>query len=296
MENKNKIVIGSLFHGNYSKKLIDYLLKIAYPDKNIEWNDTEDCDLIIRSVFIYENRKLDKIKKPWIAWTGEPRPVQYNSQVSKPIMKINTFKDSGENTFHVPFMVFSNFDYNNIKRYTNLDRPYLAAYCYSNPVPMREKIFKLFREKDTTVHGIGRCNTTKGFGKAGTKWRDNPNYFKDYRFVIAMENKNMNGYVTEKILNAYIAGAIPIYWGNSSYVKELFNPLSFIDVSDFSCIEACVEYVLDLDKDEERRKMIASIPLFKDNKVPDILRIGDLENVPEIYQNMADIIKETLEK
>ena len=37
----------------------------------------------------------------------------------------------------------------------------------------------------------------------------------------------MPGYVTEKIVNAFLAGSIPIYWGSRA-VLEIFNPESFI--------------------------------------------------------------------
>jgi hypothetical protein len=293
MENK-KVVIGSLFHGNYGKKLFDYLAKLAWSDRDIEWDDTDNCDFIVRSVFIYENRQLNNVSKPWIAWSGEPRPVQYNPAKTKPFLTVNTFKDIGTNVFHVPFMAFSNFDWKNPRKYTNLERPYLVAYCYSNPIPLREKFFRLIKEKDNTAHGLGRCNTTKGFGRTGMKWKDNPEIYKDYRFVIAMENTNSNGYVTEKILNAFMGGAIPIYWGNSKYVQEIFNPMAYIDLSDFSCVEACIEYVLDLDKDKERRERMMKAPIFKNNITPDILRIGDFENVPEIYKNMAQILQDNI--
>ena len=69
-----------------------------------------------------------------------------------------------------------------------------------------------------------------------------------------MENKNAPGYVTEKIMNAFHSGAIPIYWGNN-YVKELFNVMAFIYVNDFTSPEACVDYILSL-TDEDREKMM----------------------------------------
>jgi len=37
--------------------------------------------------------------------------------------------------------------------------------------------------------------------------------YKNYKFVIAMENIQKDGYITEKNINAFYSGAIPIYWG-----------------------------------------------------------------------------------
>jgi hypothetical protein len=54
-----------------------------------------------------------------------------------------------------------------------------------------------------------------------------------YRFEIAMDNTKMDGYVSEKILNAFLAGAIPIYYGTTDVFK-LFHREAFIyyDVTD----------------------------------------------------------------
>jgi hypothetical protein len=34
-----------------------------------------------------------------------------------------------------------------------------------------------------------------------------------YRFALVMENQRQPGYITEKLLDAFAAGAVPIYWG-----------------------------------------------------------------------------------
>jgi hypothetical protein len=48
-----------------------------------------------------------------------------------------------------------------------------------------------------------------------------------------MENRNAKGYITEKILNAFMAGCIPIYYGTPD-VFDIFNKRAFIwyDVKD----------------------------------------------------------------
>jgi len=37
--------------------------------------------------------------------------------------------------------------------------------------------------------------------------------YKRYKFVITFENRQLNGYLTEKIVNALLAGVVPIYFG-----------------------------------------------------------------------------------
>jgi len=48
-----------------------------------------------------------------------------------------------------------------------------------------------------------------------------------YKFVVTFENTLVPGYVTEKVMNAMLAGAIPIYWGGYEPVLGL-NPRRFI--------------------------------------------------------------------
>lgn len=52
-------------------------------------------------------------------------------------------------------------------------------------------------------------------------------YFNRFRFALVMENKKASGYITEKILNAFLAGCIPIYYGTEE-VFDLFNKDAFI--------------------------------------------------------------------
>ena len=56
--------------------------------------------------------------------------------------------------------------------------------------------------------------------------RDKP-IFSEYRYVIAMENVKSPGYITEKILDAFMSGAIPIYYGTTQ-IFDIFNPKAFI--------------------------------------------------------------------
>ena len=64
-----------------------------------------------------------------------------------------------------------------------------------------------------------------------------------------MENKHCQGYVTEKIINAFYSGAIPIYWGSND-INTFFNPKSFINVSNFKNFQECVEYVVNISNEE----------------------------------------------
>ena len=65
-----------------------------------------------------------------------------------------------------------------------------------------------------------------------------------------MENSRVEGYCTEKITDAFAAGCVPIYWGDPR-VHDEFNENSFIDVSRFHSIDEAVEYILEVDKNDD---------------------------------------------
>ena len=51
-----------------------------------------------------------------------------------------------------------------------------------------------------------------------------------YRFVVAFENSQLDGYHTEKISTAYLAGAVPIYWGDPGLASRL-NERAYVNCS-----------------------------------------------------------------
>ena len=77
-----------------------------------------------------------------------------------------------------------------------------------------------------------------------------------------MENRSEEGYVTEKILNAFYSGAIPIYCG-STIVTEFFNPKAFINMHDFTSFEDCVDYVCHMSKSQIQQ--MASEPFYNEH-------------------------------
>ena len=51
----------------------------------------------------------------------------------------------------------------------------------------------------------------------------------NYNFTIAFENSDYPGYITEKIIHAFIAGTIPLYWGGGEYLKDTIPADCFIN-------------------------------------------------------------------
>ena len=176
-----------------------------------------------------------------------------------------------------------------IRLYKNIERPYFLAYCASRPVEIRDRLFKVLKEKDSTksAHGFGRCQNT-GQKVDGT-WHEMYNVYKDYRFVIAMENNRVNNYVTEKVLNALISGAIPIYWGYPELVKKIFNKKAIIFVQDFSSLEECAEYIIKVDTTPSLYQQYMNEPRFVTNFGKGYF---DINNPCKEYKEMVKILQQ----
>ena len=72
---------------------------------------------------------------------------------------------------------------------------------------------------------------------------------KASRFSIVFEGAVVANYVTEKIVNAFLAGTIPVYWGHTATVSRYFNPKAFVNVNDFATFEAAAAHVAKVDSD-----------------------------------------------
>ena len=82
-----------------------------------------------------------------------------------------------------------------------------------------------------------------------------------YKFIIAFENTDGNGYMTEKIIDAYINNVVPIYWGSTADCS-LFPRDSMIYAADYSTLDELVERVKEVDSNDDLyMSMLAANPL-----------------------------------
>lgn len=63
---------------------------------------------------------------------------------------------------------------------------------------------------------------------------------KDYRYSIVIENEPIDAFFTEKIIDCFSTGTIPIYWGCPS-IGDFFNEDALVKVSSVEDIEAILK-------------------------------------------------------
>ena len=86
-------------------------------------------------------------------------------------------------------------------------------------------------------------------------------FLSSYKFSIAMENSEGQGYVSEKILDSLYSGTIPIYYGGYM-IDEFINPKSFILIKNEKDMAKKIEYIKKIDNDDKLYKSILKEDLF----------------------------------
>ena len=90
-------------------------------------------------------------------------------------------------------------------------------------------------------------------------------FLSSYKFSIAMENSEGDGYLSEKIIESFLAGTIPLYYGDYM-IDEYINPKSYILIKGEKDIFQKIEYIINIDNDDILYKNILKIkPLLEDN-------------------------------
>lgn len=147
--------------------------------------------------------------------------------------------------------------------------------------PMRELFFK-------------KLSTYKKVDSGGRVWNnvggpvtDKHQFISQYKFNIAFENSSSLGYTTEKIMDAMIAQCIPVYWGDP-LVHKNFNPEAFINVDNYRDVDEAVDYIVELDKNNE---------LYLDMlRKPKVINKKMFDWEKEVYVFLTNIIDKPIDK
>ena len=87
------------------------------------------------------------------------------------------------------------------------------------------------------------------------------------KFTLCFESTNHYGFVTEKIMDAFYADTIPVYYGSPT-VTEIFNKDAFINVADYDSFDAAIEKIIELDQNDEAYLNMLRQPILVDPEYP----------------------------
>jgi hypothetical protein len=159
-----------------------------------------------------------------------------------------------------------------------------AAYCpYIHFVIVWLLLYDLWRKIQRCSHPgvVLKSCTLNNLGYTCPGRYDSKEYHDfigQYKFMICFENKSVHNYMTEKLINAYKAGTIPIYWGCPN-AHEYINMESILFLKpDYTeeDITSLIKEIELLDNDSALYKKKFESIFFKDGVVPDLFTMDTL--------------------
>lgn len=128
-------------------------------------------------------------------------------------------------------------------------RPRLVAWVISNWSDSQARVafyYELQRYVHIDVYGQVGLPLDAGRGSV-------VQLVSRYQFYLALENSQHTDYITEKLWNAVVAGAVPVVLGATRRSYERFlPPEAFIHVDDFPSVRALARYLLFLRRNPHR--------------------------------------------
>ena len=244
------------FFDNFNKQDNEFLdvLKERY-----DVVQCDDPDYIIYSGFGYEHLHYDCIR---IFFTGECQTPDFNEcDYAIGFDRLHF----GDRYARIP--LYNIFQYKseyksllNRKPFTKEDVAgrgfcsFVVSNCFAQD---KRAIFfeQLSQYKEVASGGRYKNNI-------GGSVKDKKAFLGKYKFNIAFENCSHDGYATEKIMEAFAAGVVPIYYGDPR-IAEDFNPKAFVNAHDYPSFEAMIERIKEIDADDELYLQMLNEPIIK---------------------------------
>jgi hypothetical protein len=233
-------------------------------------------------------------KTLYVQYSGEP---SYDDPSLYDINFIPT--NPIENSISFPYGAFQSlehdhndkFDINYFvnKRTLDKEKTKFCLFCVSNGGPKERTDF--FNSLSTRYKKVDSCgkhlnNGVVCPGNHGTT--EYHEFISNYKFMICFENTSKPGYFTEKLVNAYHSGTIPIYWGDpniSNYVNIdaiLYLKPNFTEAD----VDELINKIKELDTNDELYKQKYEQSFFKNGIVPDEF------NLDKIKEKVDDLLSE----
>jgi hypothetical protein len=236
--------------------IIDHLFSHAYSSSNwfkpkhFNWKfNPVESELLEDSIFITDMdvMKVDSLNIPVnvkkYAWLVEspvitPNSYQYVYENATKFDKVFTHSkkilDSHSNAYLLP-IGGCHIEEADIHLEHHKSKLVSMMYSYKNFVGGHGIRHEIASKYSTVIDVMGSGKTGAHVPKIES--------CRDYAFSVVVENCKEGYYFTEKIVDCFLTGTVPIYWG-SDYIGDFFNKEGFLT---FSTVEELYSVVRDRD-------------------------------------------------
>jgi alpha(1,3/1,4) fucosyltransferase len=266
-----KLCVVNFWEGAFDGDFLDYFFNICF-DGITYTSNPHEADLVVTSVF--GNVCTDPAKS--VAFIGEnirPNFVNYNYSLSF------DYDSYGNRNCRLPLwyarLAWPGFvqkprkpnshnhgyedliDIKSLLRPRTLDISQKNKFCAmiaGNPEGLRVVLY----------NSISQYKQVDGYGNMfGNSLRQSKfDILPEYKFCLCPENSIYDGYVTEKLIDAYAGGTVPIYSGDFS-VSVDFDNNAFLNYQEDIRMDWLVEHISELDENIELYRFVYEQPLLK---------------------------------
>ncbi|MBO4897373.1 MAG: hypothetical protein J5590_03655 [Clostridia bacterium] len=157
------------------------------------------------------------------------------------------------------------------------EKVYFANFIFSHESEnnMRGDFFKKLSEYKR-VESSGSFMNNMPEGKCVSRADGSKlDFQRKSKFTICFESTKHEGFITEKIVEAFYSDTIPIYYGSSD-VSGIFNEEAFINCTGYDSFDEVIDRIIELDKHDEKYLEMLRKPIFTNPEYPGLL-MNDFE-------------------
>jgi hypothetical protein len=247
-------------------------------------NDLSNADIII--THIKQRTEYHSDKAINIIFSGESYSAKYKYDISiSTVTNFNSYYN-----IYLPYLYMSLKEHTksiDSKDYVNTKNNF-CAYMYSAIHTHRIHYFNLLNNYNR-VDAMGKCCKNMELNIDRAKYNQNMTFldeavqiYSGYKFVLALEHKMVDGYVTEKIINPLIANCIPIYWG-ADRVFEFINKERFIYALDYDD-SGLIKKIKEIHENADLFNEMTNKPIYCENKDPETIFGNFKEEISKLFQ------------
>ena len=265
---------------------VDFFLKLlsdVYNEDVIVTFNLDEADILMESIFTNKTYINYKKWKASILFTGESYYAQCMLNNLSLYTCILGFNPTVDNFVEFPFYIvylksYPNMTFAPTKKIFN---NYTSAVISNGSLNERVSFLDKLENKMPVLYGGFYKNNIGGRVEGNFASDTLLDFYKNTKFVITMENTRIGYYITEKLINGFRAGNIPIYWG-SEHISEHFNTKRFIILED--TLESSINKVIDkiVNMSDEEYFQIVNEPIFNKDKNIDIIYNNAINNIKKL--------------